>query len=119
MPVSPFQLRAIATERDDGIEVQLLELDLAVRAASVDEIADALSYAIDLEYEIAKKVGLTPFVSIDPAPHHFERMWESAATPAESRHLHLRPEVCQALSIALRAKKPGFKLEVRCDKIAA
>src|SRR5436853_50612 len=112
------QLRAIVAERDGGFEAQLLEIDLAARGKSRDEMLAALGHAIHASYEISKEMGETPFININSAPIQFYTTWKVGKSPKQIGIIHLPTEVAEALAIALRVERPISEIPV-FEKCAA
>jgi hypothetical protein len=112
-----LSLRALLSEGADGsIQAQLLELDIAVRADSLDGVLREFEHAIIVLYQAARKDGATPFATTREAPARFRRKWESlngngAAAPTEGR-INLPPEIADALAIRLRADRAALEIPV-------
>lgn len=111
-------LRAIVRSGTDGkwFEAQLLELDIAVTAASMDDVFAEIEHAIVMEYHVSRQVGRTPFAAIAKgAPHTFKTLWIDIAEtdPAiKTRELRLPDEVLEALAIALHSpNRPVLKAQ--------
>jgi hypothetical protein len=109
-----LSLRALLTGRDGYIEAQILELDIAVRASSLEGVLEEFQHAIIVLYRAARKLGVTPFVNIPTAPSEFWDRWKDR----DGKHadhagdISLPEEVADALATALRVDRPLQKVPV-------
>lgn len=101
-------LRGLLYTENDGVEAQLLELDLAVRAHDMNGVIEEFGHAIIVLYEAAIKLGVTPFANIKAAPAEFQEKWVdcNASCSSPVGYISLPEEVAYALAIALRANRP-------------
>ncbi len=112
---SDMCLRAVTTESRDGwMEAQLLDLDLAIRARTMDGVLAEIEHAIVVLYLAAKKLGTTPFATTPQAPKQFREAWKQAIGGAGSQVgvINLPAEVGEALATALRVSKPAQQVRV-------
>ena len=100
-------------------EAQLLELDIAVSATSVDELFLEIEHALIMEFHLANQYGTVPFSSfLNPVPEKFEKMWASVGDdPIGVRGLNIPSEVAEALARALRTG--NMHVQVRAHRLAA
>jgi hypothetical protein len=106
MTTEPCQLRAIVAPTGDGrLQAQLLELDIAVVGANIDEILTEVAHAIIVSYEVALEHNEAPFALIADAPQMLKSKWRQAAS-GNTRCFHLPEDVAMALATALRKRKP-------------
>lgn len=107
------QLRAIVRQADAWCEAQLLELDIAVAADSVEKLLQEIEYTLVLEYQIARERGQTPFAGIaHKTPKEYRLWWEAGTSTAVEHELHVPAEVIDALAIALHShRKPTVVIQ--------
>jgi hypothetical protein len=99
-------LRAMFREFDGLIEAQLIDLDIAVSAESIDAVVKKIEYALQLEYQIACENESTPFCNlVHRVPASFASGW-GEAKQTETREITLPEEVMFALAIALHTPNP-------------
>lgn len=114
-------LRAVIIPSSDEsfFEAQLLELDIAVSAASVDELFSEIEHALIMEFHLANRYGTVPFSSfVNRVPPRYEEMWASVGDdPIGVRGLNIPDEVAEALASALRTG--NTHVEVRAHRLAA
>jgi hypothetical protein len=103
-------LRAIVRSSQDGtfFEAQLLELNLAVSALSMDGVVSEIEHALVMEYFAAKHFGKVPFASlVREAPHSLQMWWMAEQeSPGGLRKLCAPEEVLNALAEALHTPSP-------------
>lgn len=103
------KLSAIVSQCEHGLEAQLLEIDIAVRADTMEGLLSELAYVITVEYRIAKERGKTPFGRIEEAPQEYWDMWkllEASGDISQTSTLNLSDDVREALAIALHTSVP-------------
>ncbi|HWE35008.1 MAG TPA: hypothetical protein VG406_00435 [Isosphaeraceae bacterium] len=54
----------------------MLELDIAVRASSLEGMLQEFQHAIIVLYRAARKLKVTPFANIPRAPKSFYELWQ-------------------------------------------
>ena len=116
MNENDFQLRAIVSKRDGGLEAQLLEIDIAARSQDVDGLLEEIAHAITVTFEIAKDLGNTPFVDILEAPPTFHNQWHDGQGTQQVGWIELAEPVAEALAAALRQRKPIRRIAVTIPK---
>lgn len=105
------QLRAIiAPMGADRLQAQVLELDIAVSGANVDELIAEIQHAIIVSYDVAMECKEAPFALISEAPASVKDKW-TPGTQSESKGFHLPDNVAMALATALRKRKPIKTIE--------
>jgi len=114
-------LRAVIMSSGDDsfFEAQLLELDIAVSASSVDDLFAEIEHALILEYHLANRYGTVPFSSfVNRVPPKYEEMWGSVADdPIGVRSLNIPDEVAEALANVLHTGNE--RVEIRAHRLAA
>jgi len=114
-------LRAVimSSGNDSFFEAQLLELDIAVSASSVDDLFAEIEHALILEYHLANRYGNIPFSSFaNRVPPKYEQMWASVADdPIGVRSLNIPDEVAAALANVLHTG--NNRVEIRAHRLAA
>lgn len=114
-------LRAVIIPSSDEtfFEAQLLELDIAVSAPSVEELFSEIEHALIMEYHLANQYGNVPFASfVNRVPQKYEKMWGSVGDdPVGVRGLNIPDEVAEALASALHSS--NRRVEVRAHRLAA
>jgi len=114
-------LRAVIIPSRSGsfFEAQLLELDIAVSAMSVDELFSEIEHALIMEFHLANKYGNVPFSAfLNRVPAEFEKMWASVGDdPIGVRDLNIPDDVAKALASALRTG--NMHVGVRAHRLAA
>lgn len=103
------QLSALVRRPEGQFEAQLLPFDIVVSAPSMDELIHELEHVLCMEYQIARRLGCTPFANLGASPALFWEIFDRAVeqgSPAETRDLELPSEVMDALAIALRSPQP-------------
>lgn len=113
------QLRALIRRSGDLFEARLLELDIAVCADSEDGIMREIEYAISLEYQVARDLGLTPFANLVRRDSSLADLWSQAQGSAKESAISLHPQVLDALLIAIHAPARQPKVEFREYAVAA
>lgn len=104
MQQNECKLRAIISPFDGGLQAQLLELDIAVQGATVEEILGEFSHAITTYYEAARDLDEAPFADLDIAPQQYQGRWREGMS-SQKGNIELSEEVALALSTALRTRK--------------
>ncbi len=114
-------LRAvIIPSKDESLfEAQLLELNIAVSAQSVDDLFAEIEHALIMEYHLANRYGTVPFESfVGRASLKFEKLWRSVSDDSVAgRELDIPEEVAEALAKALHTGNK--QVEIRAHRIAA
>jgi len=114
-----IQLRAVVASRSGGVEAQLLEIDIAARAESVDGLLKEIAHALVVTYDIAAEAGEAPFFDIKPAPADFHARFENNKGGSKVEYINLPDQVAVALATALHARKPIRKIAVTVPTKAA
>jgi hypothetical protein len=109
MSKNESQLHAHVAVASDNVEVQLRELDIAVRGKNVDDALRELEHAITITYQIALDLGQTPFVDLLTSVNIFESQGHSGK---EFGVINLPEDVGAALAAALRMRKPVRQISV-------
>jgi len=100
-------------------QAQLLELDIAVSAMSVDELFAEIEHSLILEYHLANRHGTVPFASfVNCVPPKFEELWKSVGADSTGvRSLDIPDKVADALSNVLHTGNK--QIEIRSHRLAA
>ncbi len=98
-----WTLRALVASMGGGYEARLLDLDIAVRADSEEQILREIEHALVVTYEIARDLGETPFVSVLRHSPRDERWHEKGARVGS---IELPQEVAEALAAVLHRPRP-------------
>lgn len=109
----------IPSSNENFFQAQLLELDIAVSASSVDELFAEIEHVLMLEYHLANRYGTVPFSSfVNRVPPTFEEMWKSVGDDSMGvRTLDIPDEVVEALA---NVRRTGNKhVEIRAHRLAA
>lgn len=72
-------IRAIVFQDSGQWVVQCIEIDVAAQGASVDEAVERLEAALAYEAKYTREKFGKSFQGIDPAPAHFQKMWENCS----------------------------------------
>jgi hypothetical protein len=104
------QLRVMVRDNGDGtLEGQMIDLDIAARATSEDELVREFEYAILMEYRIAREFGRTPFLNLITSELPvFAASWRDEDA-SEMGRVNLPPEVMDALAMVLHTPISQFE----------
>lgn len=72
-------IRAIVYREGSEWVAQCLEVDIAAQAPDLKQLQERLEATLVLEAQQSKGPDGRPFKGIDPAPEHFQKMWETRA----------------------------------------
>ncbi len=116
-------LRAVIDSSDDEsfFEAQLLELDIAVSARSMEQLIAEVEHALIMEFHLANLYRIPPFSSvIQPVPKHLENRWSSSdGGRTTSWDLHIPDVVAESLASALQAGNHQLQVQVHYAPRAA
>lgn len=114
-------LRAVifSSKDESFFEAQLLELNIAVSATSVESLFSEIEHALIMEYHLANRYGNVPFASfVGRVPPKYEAMWRSVDDDSvPGRELVIPEEVSEALATALHTG--NRHVEIRAHRLAA
>lgn len=73
------KVRVLVFQEDGAWVAQCLEYDVGAQAASLEELRVRFDAVFMAECHESLKVNGKPFAGIDPAPEHFQNMWDQTS----------------------------------------
>lgn len=73
-------IRVIAFREGDAWIAQCLEFDICAQAPDLDELRARIDATIEAEHAHSVAAGRQPFEGLDPAPDHFQAMWDKRSS---------------------------------------
>jgi hypothetical protein len=95
-----FSINAVAFQQGDVWVVQGIQYNLVAVARNVQDVPKAFMNAILERVHVAEHLGLDPFQGVGPAPDHFHKMFDAAATEVKPALYPGRPMASVRLAAA-------------------
>lgn len=83
-------IRVIAYRDGDVWVAQCLEYDISAQGADFQTAMRRLTATVNIECQHTRRTHGEAFASIEPAPEHFERMFEAAEQSLASENMEWR-----------------------------
>lgn len=93
-----LQINAVAFKEGDAWVAQGIEYDIVAHVGDFQDIPDAFSRAVMENICITEHLGRSPLAGIDPAPRHFQEMFDAARVELTST----RPEKPSLADVKVR-----------------
>ena len=78
--MSDDAIRVVIYREDGAWIAQCLEYDIYARADSLDAVRGRLLATLSAETDFAQSNGRQPFAGIEPAPQHYQAMWDERSS---------------------------------------
>lgn len=85
--MSNESLRVVIFREGDAWVAQCLEFDIYAKASNLDDLRARMIATLDAEASYSRSKGRQPFAGIDPAPQHYQAMWDQRSSFSKPERL--------------------------------